>query len=214
MNKLKYAWQETSLRLVLDYLHFDPEKVLTVNGDVVIQAEELLLPSVPFILVKGTPLPSWPVQSMRTIFLEQKGLNLATPPQRLYISRKHAALRRIQNEPALIHLLEEYGLQSVELETLPPQQQAELFQKARCIIGPHGSAFTNLIFADPGYILIEIDHGSDPQRSFYKGLTGLTGGVYLPFYVDHTIEDHLDEDMIVNLQSFKVFLETHLHKDE
>lgn len=198
--------------MVLNYLQIDPAMVLTVNGDVVIQAEELLLPSVPFIPVKGTPLPSWLVKTLRAIFLEQQETPALAAPSRIYVSRKQAALRRIQNEPALIALLEAFGFQPVELETLSPQQQAELFHQARYIIGPHGSAFANLIFTEPGYTLIEIDHGSDPQRSFYKRLTGLTGGVYLPFYVDHTTEDHLEEDMTVDLESFKAFLERHLQK--
>jgi capsular polysaccharide biosynthesis protein len=210
INNLKYPWQWASLEAVLDYCQIDPSKMLIVNGDVVIQAEELLLPSVPFIPVKGTPLPHWLVERLRSIFLKKE----LTPPvqasRRIYISRKQASLRHIHNEAALIELLEGFGFQSVELEKLSPQEQALIFHQAQYIIGPHGSAFANLIFADPGYTLIEIDHGADSPRSFYKRLAEITGGLYLPFYVDHTTEEHLDEDMTVDLAAFKFFLETFL----
>lgn len=210
INNLKYPWQWASLEAVLDYCQIDPSKILIVNGDVIIQAEELLLPSVPFIPVKDTPLPAWLVKTLRAIFLEKQELPSIEAPKKIYVSRKNAALRRIRNEEALIELLEGFGFQSVELEKLSPQEQALMFSQAQYIVGPHGSAFANLIFAEPGYTLVEIDHGTDPQRSFYKRLTALTGGLYLPFYVDHTTEEHLDEDMTVDLAAFKAFLETSL----
>lgn len=210
INNLKYPWQWASLEAVLDYCQIDPSKMLIVNGDVVIQAEALLLPSVPFIPVKGTPLPAWLVKTLRAIFLGKQELPSIEAPKKIYVSRKNAALRRIHNEEALIELLEGFGFQSVELEKLSPQEQALIFNQAQYIIGPHGSAFANLIFADPGYTLIEIDHGADSPRSFYKRLAEITGGLYLPFYVDHTTEEHLDEDMTVDLAAFKVFLETFL----
>lgn len=210
VNNLKYSWQEASLRLVLDYLRIDTAKVLAVNGDVVLQADTLLVPSVPFIPVKGTPLPNWLVQDLRGIFLASGSLPAPETFDRIYISRQHAGLRRIENETALIELLTGFGFQAVELETLSPQQQAALFHNARYIVGPHGSGFANLVFTQPGYTLIEIDHGCEPQRSFYKRLAELTQGLYAPFYVDHTSEDHLEDDMTVDLERFKVFLQRHL----
>jgi capsular polysaccharide biosynthesis protein len=100
-----------------------------VNGDVIIQAEALLLPSVPFIPVKGTPLPAWLAKHLRAIFLGKQKLPSIEASQRIYVSRKNAALRRIPNEEALIELLEGFGFQSVELEKLSPQEQALIFIK-------------------------------------------------------------------------------------
>lgn len=213
INNLKYPWQYASLEAVLAYLQIDFAKILIVNGDVVIQAEELLLPSVPFIPVKGTPLPHWLVSHLRAIFLKKELMLPGQTSRRIYISRKQATLRRIRNEEALIQLLESFGFRSVELETLSPQEQAMVFNQAQYIIGPHGSGFANLLFTEPGYTLMEIDHGAEPPRSFYQRLTALTGGTYVPFYVDCTTEEHLDEDITLDLEAFRSFLEVSLPGD-
>ncbi|WP_392506087.1 hypothetical protein ACE5D9_06845 [Rickettsia sp. 2024-CO-Wats] len=49
INNLKYSWQIKSLEIVLNYLN--------IPSDCIIQATRLIVPSVPFIPVKGTPLP-------------------------------------------------------------------------------------------------------------------------------------------------------------
>lgn len=57
INNLKFKWQLESLKEVLRFLAISEEKLLIINGDCIIQASSLIVPSIPFIPIKGTPLP-------------------------------------------------------------------------------------------------------------------------------------------------------------
>lgn len=124
---------------------------------------------------------------------------------KIYISRANASSRRIANELELTTELKKVGFIVVHLELLSPYEQAYIFNKAKMIIGPHGSGFVNLLFSNPGCILIEIDHGTDPIRSFYKRMAALMSCKYVPFYVDETTEEHLDDDMNVDIVKLMQF---------
>ncbi|ROT47298.1 DUF563 domain-containing protein [Candidatus Cardinium hertigii] len=210
INNLKYEWQNRSLDAVLDYLKIPREKLCIINGNAIIQAETLIVPCIPFIPLKIKDyLPSWMQHKLREIFLNNYVVNTKHNTfEKIYISRKNASIRRITNEATLTHTLKTFGFKILHLETLSPQEQAKFFNKAKIIVGPHGSGFANLIFANPGYKLIEIDHGmvGAAQRSFYKKFTSLTRGHYIPFYVDRTTEEHLEDDIIVNIEKFISFL--------
>ncbi len=59
VNNLQFPWQKESLELSLKMLNIPQDKLLIVNGDCIIQAEELVVPSVPFIPAKNTPMHKW-----------------------------------------------------------------------------------------------------------------------------------------------------------
>lgn len=80
------------------------------------------------------------------------------PPERgrrLYISRTSASARPLENETALIELVQEYGFDIVDPGRLPFREQVALFSGASCVLGPHGAGFTNAAFAQPGADVIE-----------------------------------------------------------
>jgi len=94
----------------------------------------------------------------------------------------------------------------VYLEELSVFEQAQMFNAAQVIVGPHGSGFANLIFARPGTPVIEIDHyhvDAIKQRSCFKKFAALTNCKYIPFYADHVREKELEEDMSIELSAFE-----------
>jgi len=209
INNLQYPWQKESLQFIIKYLNIPEDKLLVVNGDCVIQAEILIVPSVPFIPVKNDILPLWMKTFLNTVFLNKEIDTKIHFPDKFYISRKKANLRRIKNEDELISYLKDKGFQIISLEELSPTTQAMLFNTAKVIIGPHGSGFSNLIFTKPGTKVIEIDHGTQEPRSYFKKMSEIMGARYIAFYVDSVTEDHLEDDMVVDLNKFKLFLENH-----
>ncbi len=98
INNLKYSWQIKSLEIVLNYLNIPEDKLFVVNSDCIIQATRLIVPSVPFIPVKGTPLPLWLKKDLRNIFIKDN----SKAYDKIYISRKYASTRKIVNEEELI----------------------------------------------------------------------------------------------------------------
>jgi capsular polysaccharide biosynthesis protein len=196
INNLEQGWQKESLAVMLAHLEIPQGKLLVVNGDCVIQASTLIVPSVPFTPYNQGPLPAWLKKDLQAVFL---GKAQVSTHEKIYISRNRARSRRIRNEEELITQLRLRGFAIMHLEEISPYVQAEIFNRARLIVGPHGSAFANLVFTKPGFQLVEIDHGSEPPRSYYRAFTQLMGGVYTPFYVDQVSEERMEEDMKIDI---------------
>lgn len=211
---LKYPWQKESLHIVMSSLGISEEKLFLVQGDSIVQAETLIVSSIPHIpSMEGVDsFPQWLKDFLRETFLPKD--EVSTPPKKIYVSRAKATIRKIKNEQALIKLLKNKGFKVVYLEEMPIKQQAHLFRHAEIIVGPHGSGFTNLIFCQPGTQIVEIDHGlpGDDQRSFYKSFARFLRCPYHPFYVDTVDEDDLEKDMHVELSTFDQFLQTILEE--
>lgn len=205
INNVTQSWQKDSLKIVLAYLKIPEEKLLIINGDCLLQADTLIVPSVPFRPFKEQALPHWLKKELRKIFLTHTKID-AKKYERIYISRKNALSRHITNEKELIEKLKGLDFKTIELETLSSYEQAQIFHSARIIVGPHGSGFANLIFVRPHCKIIEIDHGTLPTRSFYKNMTSLMCSSYYPFFVDQVSEDHLEDDMKVDIPEFMQFL--------
>lgn len=66
---------------------------------------------------------------------------------RLYLSRNYAKTRRVVNEQDITNFLSTKGFILVYPELLTLKQQVDLFIDAEIVIGPHGSAFANIIFS-------------------------------------------------------------------
>ena len=208
INNLKYSWQRQSLAIVMEKLGIETDSLLLVEGDTIIQATTLIVPSVPFILSKERKIfPEWLKKFIQNIFFVDDKENTI---KRIYISRSKAKVRRIANENELIKFLEKFGFVALNLEDLSIQDQARYFHNAHIIIGPHGSGFANLIFCRPNISIIEIDHELDDnnQRSFFKKMAEIMKCNYIPFYVDKVDEENLENDMYVDLESFEKFLQS------
>ena len=208
INNLQYKWQKESLEIVLDFLNINSNELLIIQGDCILQADNLLVPSIPLLPEKYWGVfPIWLKNYLHTIFLKDKK-SIYSTKKNIYISRSKASCRRIINEAELIEFLKQQNFDIVYLEDLHPYDQARIFNNAHIIIGAHGSGFANLIFAQPGSILIEIDHGTNPVRSYYKTMSRVMQVTYKPFYVDHTTDDHLEDDMIIDIATFKAHLDS------
>ncbi len=201
INNVTYPWQLRSLEIVLSFLHISKEKMLIVNGDCVMRASVLVVPSVPFIPSRGVFLPEWMNRSLKSIFLSQEGaVEKKEVYERIYISRSKALIRGVVNEDEYTPALQELGFKIVHPETLSPFEQASLFNGAKVIIAPHGSGLSNVIFSKPGCKVIEIDK-DDERRGCFKPLTESVGGTFFPFYAQ-PVGPEDKEDMKLNVAEF------------
>lgn len=83
----------------------------------------------------------------------------ATSATAIYLTRDRTQSfsdRSIENELELIAALEKKGFCIVTPEALSYADQIELFKNASTIVGPHGSAFANLIWCRPGTRVIDL----------------------------------------------------------
>jgi hypothetical protein len=118
----------------------------------VYSADTLLVPTFP----GGSEWPSPDhLCTVRRACLEAVGPSLQAR-RRLYISRADAAERRVVNETELMATLADLGFERVTLTGMSPADQIRLFQTADIVLAPHGAGTTNILFAPPDCLLIEL----------------------------------------------------------
>ena len=93
---------------------------------------------------------------VRSLFVPPLGDESVSSPKRLYIKRGDARSRRLLNEPEIIALLESYGFTAMAMDRRSVAEQARIFWNADVVVGMHGAALTNLLFAKPGTKVIEL----------------------------------------------------------
>ncbi|WP_068775019.1 DUF563 domain-containing protein [Paenibacillus sp. FJAT-26967] len=137
----------------LTMLGISESSIIRTDANSNIQADRLIVPSI----MMNSHYPPWATSTLRSLLLPQRDCALATP-ERVYISRRKASVRRITNENEVIHCLEACGFVSICLEDWTVAQQIQLFASARAIAGPHGAGLANLAFCQAGAQVIEIFH--------------------------------------------------------
>jgi hypothetical protein len=119
-------------------------------GDGCWEVERLFFPQ----LLSASCNPSTHVAT----WLRQRFLGTATRepsgPKKIYVSRRDAK-RQVLNEPDIISAMEARGFTVVCPGDLNFVQQVALFRQAEVVVGPHGAAFANMVFAPPGATLVE-----------------------------------------------------------
>lgn len=91
------------------------------------------------------------VNYARSIF--RTDLNLG---DKVFLSRRNAARRKIINEDAVIATLKKYKFTIVCSEDYTFFEQVSIFSYARYLAGSHGAGFTNMIFMAPGAVIFEL----------------------------------------------------------
>jgi capsular polysaccharide biosynthesis protein len=97
------------------------------------------------------------------------GGNPTQPGKRkLYLTRKNTHARGAINEAELLPLLAARGFETVDCGALDFDSQVKLFSEAGVVVGPHGAAFTNLLWAAPGTRAFEIFEPSSVRRCYWS----------------------------------------------
>ena len=104
-------------------------------------------------------MPSWILDYLRTKFLKNKFDKKF--PEKFYIDRSdsksnHRHLRQIINEDEIKEFLKNKGFSIITLSNLSFQDQVNLFNNAKQIVGLHGAGFANLTFCRPNTLALEL----------------------------------------------------------
>ena len=151
INSVQHPFQQETL----EALGIPASKLLSSDRHPYIQAE-LVVPS--FAGHLGW-LEPWALRFLRDTFLplgEQVRPIQDRPFDRIYISRANANHRRVLNEAEVIEQLQPLRFVPVRLETLSFAEQVALFAQAKVIVAPHGGGLTNLLFCQPGTVVVEL----------------------------------------------------------
>ena len=93
-------------------------------------------------------------------------------PQRVFISRKDASIRRIKNRCQVMKVLNEYGFEVINLTNMSLKEQISLFQGVDTIVAPHGAGLTNMLWGSNQQIIeifgADVSQGVDRKACYYR----------------------------------------------
>src|SRR5437588_476314 len=121
---------------------------------------------------------------LRSSFLAGCGVEKSGGRRRLFLSRRLASYRRTTNEEAVEKLLQREGFETVMPEKLSLCEQVELFSQAEAVVGPHGSALTNIVFAPPGCVVVDMIPRAVKKKYVLWTLAEASGHRYWYFVAD------------------------------
>jgi hypothetical protein len=101
-------------------------------------------------------IPEWVIFSLKEKFLSCSKKFEAS--ERVFIDRSDSIYNhcKLINNSEIAKYLEKYNFKSYQVSKLNFFEQIYLFNNAKIIIGPHGAAFTNIIFSKKGLKLVEL----------------------------------------------------------
>lgn len=106
--------------------------------------------------------------------LRNRGLQ-QDPHRKIYISRRKALHRRLENESELETALSHLGFESHCMEDLSFQDQVQLIASASHLVSVHGAALANTMFASSGLKVVELIPEGRPNFDLYPNFSRLFG---------------------------------------
>ncbi|ACK72434.1 Capsular polysaccharide biosynthesis protein-like protein [Gloeothece citriformis PCC 7424] len=141
-------------------------------------------------------LPSYP-SPLGVEWLRQKLIKepITTKKRRIYISRKDASKRQTINESEVEECLSNFGFESHCMSQYSFEEQIKIFQEAEIIIGTHGAALANLVFAPSDTIFIELLNTQKANPCYYMlaSIRNLKYGFLLCENVNSNLKVNIDD---------------------
>jgi hypothetical protein len=114
--------------------------------------------------------------------------------RRIYLSRNKFGARMVTNEAELVNFLAQREFEVLYPELMSLEEQMLAFSEAEIVVGPHGSAFTNLIFADEAKV-VEL-FGKFVPLGFYC-YSKVMGHDYTPLFCESG--DNKNDNLLVDI---------------
>lgn len=128
-------------------------------------------------------LSRWSIEFLRESFLKDGNQK---PTDNIYIARRESFGRNLKNEEEVLKVLKEHDFKVIFCEDYSITEQAEIFNRAKCIVAPHGAALANLAYCQPKTKVIEIFNHTY-KSNLYWNFANILGLNYF-YYV--TPEEH------------------------
>ena len=102
--------------------------------------------------------------------------------RRIYVTRRKASFRYIENESEVLDVVKRYGFDVVANEDLSFEEQVVLYSRTRFLVGIIGANLTNVMFMEPGAALLQFTRSDDAHNHSYYSLAAAKG---VRFYYQH-----------------------------
>lgn len=140
--------------------------------------------------------------------LKQLLLKHSTPSNihYIYITRKNATKRKIENEDKLIPILKKYNFEIIDADNLTIKEQISLFNSCKVLISIHGAALTNCLFMNEKTNLVELYKSNTFINHCYERMAKELNINFTRLLCDggSNASTHVDvTDLIVNTEEFE-----------
>ena len=147
---------------------------------------------------QSNKLSLWSVLWLKSTFLKfKKEFKII---KKIFLDRSDNKYPRLNNYKQIKKKLEKQNFQFIELNKLSFVKQIYLFWNAKYIIGPHGAAFTNLIFCKPRTKVIEFKPYNHPGK-YYERISKINKLNYKSIYSSKKYLYNSKGDIFVNLKT-------------
>lgn len=175
---------------------FSVSRVEFIQRDEVLECRSLLMPThtAPSGHFNGDV-----IRGVRDVLLSAYGDLDHGGDERIYISRRQAAKRRIVNEDEIHEILRRFGFETIYAEELSFEEQVRLCSRARYIVSNHGAGLTNILFMKERGSVLELRHQTDRISNCYFTLSSALDLNYFYQTCPPANQDHPHTaDLIVN----------------
>lgn len=128
--------------------------------------------------------------------------------KKVYISRRGALKRKIENEEELIPFLKKEGFEIVQMEHLSFKQQRELMRETKVLVSLHGAGLANMIFMPKESIVIELHPDVERYNSCFYHLAAAIGIGYCYSFEKGNHSNPQEADIIVDLPNLQEILKS------
>lgn len=140
----------------LELLDIDPSRIVVRNTD----DDPWRIERYVHIPFPGRHIARSPtsLRWLQQAYLTASGCQGGVADRRLLILRPVGGWRHLANRDEVVEALTPLGFEMVDPGRLTLAEQIRLFRRASCIVGEHGAALTNIVFA-PNAAVVEINAG-------------------------------------------------------
>lgn len=153
----------------LTCLGFKNLKVLDSQKYKHIKAKEIIVPEHPWyhkgtIFAESSNIPKWIVYWLKDSFAHLK--KEKKKDKKIFIDRSESEFKHCQfiNNKEIKKILKKKGFKIVKTGQLDFISQINLFNNAKMVVGPHGAAFSNLVFCKKKTKVLEIKPFEQPNN--------------------------------------------------
>jgi tetratricopeptide (TPR) repeat protein len=189
----------------LEMLKISPNRLIKVPTNSIIRCKKIVVPTM--LTMKKSPM-AMGVRWLRKKIMPEQLLNNRQGSKIIFISRAGVDYKKLINEEEIINSLEKFNIEVISPQDHSLTKQVEIFNQAKCIIGPHGTGLTNILWAPPGVKIIDLK-GQFNHFKYIEALadslgasyTSITGNSIIPENADtqnqyQQADFHIDPDLV------------------
>ena len=152
-----------------------------------------------FYFFRNCEIPQFFSEQDSIKILNKISLENTNKKNRLYLTRKNCEYRKLINESEIVEYLKSKNFKIIDTDNLSINEQIDFFSSAEIVIGPTGSALTNIVFCKKNTKIFEItpDYKYNFEIQFQKRFSNICKilGLQYTALTAEPVENHLKKNI-------------------